>query len=150
MSVRPLRNLVYVERIKREMTAGGLHIPQTFVCGKHGHAAGTRIQATPDYFEAEVLAIGPDVRELEPGDRCYVFTFADGDGSNLYTGTSDDGRRADKARRMFVKYPDDFVCAVEKESCEVCGGTGRLWFDPVFAQDGTALEPHWGPCKVCP
>lgn len=108
--VRPLRNLVYVERVKHEKTPGGIVIPETF---EAKHSARLKMMAKSEYFEAKVLAVGPDVRDLQPDDHTYVFTFADGDGSKLYTGTSVDGKREDTARRMFVEYPDDFVCAVD-------------------------------------
>lgn len=112
MGVRPLRNLVLVERVEKDESPGGIVLPKTF---EARHSPRLKMLAKPDYFEAEVIACGPDVRELKPGDHTLVFTFADGDGSTLYTGQSDNGRRADGAKRLFVKYPDDFVCAVDLE-----------------------------------
>lgn len=107
-AVRPLRNLVYVEKIVRERAAGGLWVPSTFKAGKHGHSARLKMAATPDYFPARVLSCGPDVREIAPGDEVLVYTFAEGDGTKLYT-----GENVGEAKRMVIMYPNDILCAVE-------------------------------------
>ena len=116
--IRPLRNLVYVEKIRETVSKGGIHLPQTFRAGKNGHSVREKMNAVADVFRAKVLAVGPEVRGLSEGDECMVYTFAEGDGSTLWTGTSDDGKRADKAQRLFVRYPDDIVCAVDKAAAE--------------------------------
>lgn len=102
--LRPLRNLVYVERVKREVSAGGILLPQTF---DNQNRPSLRHGAVADYFEAKVLAVGPLVQELTVGDTILVHTYAGGDGSKLYTGegTTD-------AERLFVKYPEDLLAAV--------------------------------------
>ena len=102
-AVRPLRNLVYVERLRPKTTDGGIHIPETF---EAKHSARLKTAATPDYFPAKILSIGPLVRELLPGDTVLVYTYAEGDGKKLYT-----GENVGERDRMFVHYPDDFVCA---------------------------------------
>ena len=112
MGVRPLRNLVLVERVEKRVTDGGIVIPETFDAK---HSPRLKMLAKADYFEVEVKACGPEVRDLKPGDHAYVFTFAEGDGTTLYTGTSDTGARADQAKRLFVKWPQDFVCAIDLE-----------------------------------
>jgi co-chaperonin GroES (HSP10) len=105
VKVRPLRNLVYVERIRPEATPGGILIPQTF---DHKHSARLKTAATPDYFPARVLAVGPQVRDLKEDDHVFVWTYAEGDGSKLFTGDAEGALGKD---RMFVAWPNDFVCA---------------------------------------
>lgn len=105
MTIRPLRDLLYVERLRPKMTPGGLHLPETFKAGRTGHSAREKMNAISDTFPARVLAVGPQVREVEPGDEILVLTFADGDGSKLWT-----GENVGERDRMFIK-PDDIVCA---------------------------------------
>jgi hypothetical protein len=102
-AVRPLRDLVYVERLRPKITPGGIHIPETF---EAKHSARLKTAATPDYFPAKVLSVGPLVRELVPGDTVLVHTYAEGDGKTLYT-----GENVGERDRLLVRYPDDFVCA---------------------------------------
>lgn len=103
MGLKPLRNLMHIERVVQEKTPGGLYIPQTF---DHKHRPSLKFDAIRDYFEAKVLAVGPEVRDVEPGDHVLVWTFADGDGRQMFTGEGDD-------KRLLVRYPDDLVCAVD-------------------------------------
>jgi co-chaperonin GroES (HSP10) len=105
-AVKPLRDLVYVEKIEPEVLASGIILPTkgAFM----GHSARMKMNATPDYFHAKVIAIGPDVKELALGDEVYVHTFAEGDGSKLYT-----GENVGEKRRLLVKYPDDILCALD-------------------------------------
>lgn len=107
-AVRPLRNLVYIEKIRRTRTGGGILLP--LFGAFMGHSAKKKMAATPDYFPARVLATGPDVRELVPGDEVLVYTFAEGDGSKLYT-----GENVGERERMMVMYPNDILCAVEND-----------------------------------
>jgi hypothetical protein len=65
--------------------------------------------ATRDYFPAEVLAVGPEVRELKSGDHVLVHTWAEGDGSKLYTGDS-----LGEKDRLILK-PNDILCAIEDD-----------------------------------
>lgn len=104
--LKPLRNLMHIERVVREKTPGGIFIPQTF---DHANRPSLKFGAMRDYFEAKVLAVGPEVRDVEPGDHVLVWTFADGDGRQLFTGEGDDNR-------LLVRYPDDLVCAVDVEA----------------------------------
>lgn len=112
--LQPRRNLVLVERLpdlERStndagdiVTAGGIIIPKT--C-KYSHPA-KKHSAKPDFWRGRVIACGPLVRELAPGDEVLVHTWAEvGDG--LYTGA--DTQLSDG--RCFLEYPDDFVCALE-------------------------------------
>lgn len=107
--MKPLGSRLYVERIRPAVTPGGIHLPETFKAGKHGSSARQKVNAIEDTFRATVLAIGPDVRELSPGDIVVVFSFAEGDGSKLYTGES-----VGEKGRMFIGL-DDVVCAIEPE-----------------------------------
>ncbi len=105
-AVRPLRDLVYVEKVRKTQSDGGILFPQPGAfCG---HSARKKTAATPDYFTARVLSVGPEVRELSPGDEVLVYTYAEGDGSKLYT-----GENIGERERLIVKYPGDFLCAVE-------------------------------------
>lgn len=115
MGLRPLRNLIQVERMPdlgrtrdgegNEVTAGGIVIPQDYKA-RGSHKAVRKA----DFFRARVLAIGPQVRDLEPGNEVLVITWAaesDGTRRGLYTGADGpDGT-------LFVEYPDDLVCAVD-------------------------------------
>jgi hypothetical protein len=110
-AVRPLRDLVYVEKIVQTHSPSGLiELPGTFRAGKGGHSARLKMGAVQDTFHARVLSIGPNVRELSPGDEVLVFTFAEGDGSTLWT-----GENVGERNRMMVKYPDDILCALDTE-----------------------------------
>ena len=105
MSLRPLRNLVQIEKVVREKTAGGIYVPTSF---DHQARPSLKFGAIPDHFEARVVAVGPDVRDIGPGDHILVWQYADGDGSKLFTGDGD-------AERLLIKYPDDIVCAIDLE-----------------------------------
>lgn len=107
MTVRPLRDLLYVERVRREKTAGGIVIPQTF---DHRHRPSLKFGAIADHFEAKVLAVGPDVREVRPGDHVLVWTYAGAGEKRLWTGEPGDSKD-----RLFVRCPDDVVCAIDLE-----------------------------------
>lgn len=104
MKLRPLRNLLHVEPIRETVTAGGILIPQDY------RALGSRKAVErPDTFRARVLAVGPDVRGVEPGDDVLVYTWAeraDGTRRSLYVGHDVPGG-------LLVSYPDDVVCAVD-------------------------------------
>jgi len=130
-AVKPLRNLVYVEKIRRTRSGGGIEIP---IFGAFcGHSAKKKMAATPDYFPARVLAIGPDVKEIKPGDEVLVYTFAEGDGSKLYT-----GENVGERERLMVMYPNDVLCVVEYDpepEEEDASGLGDV------AGDGSALAP---------
>ena len=108
--LRPLRDQVYIERIRPTESPGGILFPQAFKAGKGGHDVRLKMAAVPDYFPAKVLALGPDVRpgELSEGDEILVFAYAEGDGKKLWTGEG-----AGERDKMFIKYPDDILCAVE-------------------------------------
>jgi co-chaperonin GroES (HSP10) len=103
--VRPLRNLVLVERVRREKTAGGIVLPATF---DHKNRPSLRLGAVSDYWEAKVLAVGPRVHELSAGDTVLVHTYVGGQGSQLFTGheTGTDGQ-------LLIEYPDDVLAQVE-------------------------------------
>jgi co-chaperonin GroES (HSP10) len=110
--LRPLRNLVLVERILDEghvrdergdeVTAGGIIVPQDYKargCQKAVRKA--------DHFRARVIAVGPKVTDplVVPGAIVPILTWsaeADGTRRGLYTGvdyTKD---------QLFVEWPDDF------------------------------------------
>lgn len=88
MQLRPLRDLILIERLEghgiERVTKGGIIIPA---------ASEKRAQTKRDYFRAKVLAIGPKVVDVEPGEHVLVHTWANGDGRQMYTGTWIDGRR---------------------------------------------------------
>jgi co-chaperonin GroES (HSP10) len=107
--IRPLRDQLYVERIRESHYANGVILkPETFKAGKNGFSARERVNGVADYFPARVLACGPDVRELSQGDEVLVWSYAEGDGSKLYTGES-----VGEKNKLFIKL-DDVVCAVER------------------------------------
>jgi hypothetical protein len=67
----------------------------------------------PDYFLAEVVAAGPEARDIDRGDLTLVYTFADDTSRSTYVGEA----KLDEDL-LIVRYPDDFVCAVELEPGE--------------------------------
>lgn len=97
-AIRPLRDRIHIRRLEghgiETTTPGGIIIPAT---------TEARAKTKNDYFRAEVLAVGPDVRELAAGEHVLVHTWADGDGSVLYTSGAFIG-------------PDDVICVVAKEA----------------------------------
>lgn len=96
---------LYIEKIVELKTAGGLHIPQTF---DHGHSVRQKFAAVKDTFRAIVLSVGDRVKErIHQFDEIIVYTFAEGDGSKLYT-----GENVGEQRRMFIK-AKDVVCVLE-------------------------------------
>lgn len=107
MNVKPLRNLLFVQRVKRpEKTAGGIYIPQTF---DHRARPELRIGATPDYWEAEVLAVGPDARgDVVPGEHVLVKTWAGDEHQGLYAGQAIDDDH------VFVRCPQDIIGLVQE------------------------------------
>lgn len=105
-AVRPLRDLLYVRRVKREKTAGGILIPAAF---DHHNKPSLRVGAVPDYFEAEILAMGPEVREVTVGAHVLVKTWAGTDKRALYAGEAIDDQH------LFVRYPDDLIGALDLE-----------------------------------
>lgn len=104
MSLRPLRNLVLVERITEQVTAGGIHIPQDY------KAIGSRKAVNrPDDFRARVIAVGPKVTDelVRPGAEVLIFTWAaeaDGSRRGMYTGTDGPSKGS-----LFVSWPADFA-----------------------------------------
>ena len=112
MSLRPLRNLVLVEKIPDigrtkgadgfEVTAGGIVLPQDYKA--RGSQKAVR---KSDHFRARVLAVGPKVTDplIAPGAEVIVLTWAeecDGTRRGMYTGvdyTKD---------QLFVNWPADF------------------------------------------
>lgn len=98
--MKPLRDLLLVERIVATMSPGGIHLPQTFV-GR----GSAKMNAKADYYRARVLAVGPDVRELAPGDEVLVHTWAGENGQGLYSGATAPGG-------VLIKQ-DDVIAAVE-------------------------------------
>jgi len=112
VSISPIADWIYVERVREKVTAGGIYLPETFKAGKHGHSAREKMNAVPDHFMARVLATGPAVQRSEAhglfqGDMALVWSYADGDGSKLYTGES-----VGERDRLFIK-PKDVVCALD-------------------------------------
>ena len=109
----PVRNLVLVERIREDVSRSGLLIlPQAF---KRKHPTDKH-KVQPDYWRGRVEAVGPDVRELRPGDEVLVHTWAEiGDG--LYTGIDADTGAPARIipKRAFLSYPDDIVCALDPD-----------------------------------
>jgi hypothetical protein len=105
--IRPTGSNIYIQRIRPKMTPGGLHLPETFKAGKNGRSKREEFAAIPDTFHAHVLAVGPDVRELAQGDEVIVFSYADSDGSKVFTGES-----VGEKDKIFIK-PDDIVCVVD-------------------------------------
>ncbi len=104
--IRPLRDQLYVQRLRESVSAGGIIFPETF-SPKKKFGARERMNAVPDHFRAKVLATGPDVRELAQGDEVLVWSYADGDGSKLWTGEG-----VGEKDKLFIK-ADDVVCALE-------------------------------------
>ncbi len=109
-TLSPLHDWIYVERLRVAESTGGILFPATFKAGKRGHSAREKMNATSDHFSARVLATGPEVRELAAGDEVLIWTFAEGDGTRLWTV---DGFNSGERDRFFIK-PDDVVCAVER------------------------------------
>jgi co-chaperonin GroES (HSP10) len=102
--VTPLRDLILVERLEghgiEHVTKGGIIIPAT---------TEARAKTKGDTFRARVIAKGREApHDLYVGEVVIVFTWADGDGSKLYTGV-EIGRH-----RLFIE-PKDIVCVVEDD-----------------------------------
>lgn len=106
-AIRPLHDRIYIQRLRVAESSGGIIFPATFRLKKQ-FSARERLNSVPDLFHAIVLAVGPDVRELSQGDEVIVYSFADSDGSKMYTGES-----VGEKDRLFIG-PDDVVCAVER------------------------------------
>jgi co-chaperonin GroES (HSP10) len=102
--LRPLRDLIHVEPIRETVSAGGILLPEDY------KALGSKKAVNrPDTFRARVLAVGPEVRGVEPGEDVLVYTWserADGTRRGLYTGHDVPGG-------LLVRYPEDIVCAVD-------------------------------------
>ncbi len=112
LTVVPIRDWLYVEKVIERLSPGGIHLVECFKAGKSGLSARQRINAIKDHFLVRVLATGPEVQKSEAaglfqGDHALVWSYAEGDGSKLYTGES--GGEKD---RLFIK-PGDVVCAVD-------------------------------------
>lgn len=96
---------LYIEKIVQTMTEGGLHIPQTADYKKNPRLRFAGVENT---FRARVLSVGSRVSEpVYQGDEIVVWTFAEGDGSTLYT-----GENVGEKRRLFIKQKD-VVCVLE-------------------------------------
>lgn len=101
--VSPLRDLLFVETLdmgRETVTEGGIIIPAT---------QGARARTKSDLWRGRVLAVGPLVRDVEPGEDVIVHTWADGDGSKLYSGESVGGHRS------FIKL-GDVACVVAADT----------------------------------
>jgi co-chaperonin GroES (HSP10) len=103
--VCPLRDLVYVERVRQETSEGGIVLIQDY---KARRGKRLTMQAQPDMWRGRVLAVGPKVPDLLEGHEVLVYNWADDPGQQLFTGVS-----AGEKDRVFVRYPDDLVCALE-------------------------------------
>lgn len=121
----PLRNLVLVERLPalgaayndagEIVSAGGIIMPQAF---RRQHPTDKH-KVQPDLWRGRVEAVGPRAaHDLRPGDEVVIQTWAGDNGKGLYTGVdADTGQPATpQSRRVLVEYPDDFVCALERDS----------------------------------
>jgi co-chaperonin GroES (HSP10) len=98
-NVSPLRDLVLVESLdvgRERTTAGGIVIPAT---------TQARAKTKSDLWRGRVIAVGPKVQGLEPGEDVIVHTWGDGDGSKLYSGEGIGGHHS------FIRQ-SDIVCAV--------------------------------------
>lgn len=97
---------MHVRRIRPERTDGGIVIVHDYTAKRNPRLT---LGARPDYWPAEVKAVGPEVRELSPGDKVYVYAFAEDTGSKmgLYTG------HKVGADELLVDADKDIVCAVE-------------------------------------
>lgn len=110
-SIRPTKDRILVERLEgsgiERTTKGGIVLPATL----ESHAKTKR-----DGFRARVLALGPDVKvDLAKDEHVLVHTWAEGDGSNLYTGSPLGGGK-------LLIQPDDIICVVDKDvDAEVIG-----------------------------
>lgn len=104
-TVQPLRDLVLVERLEghgiETVSPGGIIIPAT---------TEAKAKTKADTFRARVVALGPEARDLRVGEVVLVFTWAGGDGSQLYTGVEALG-----PHQFFIR-PDDIVCVYESEA----------------------------------
>jgi len=101
--VTPLRDLLFVETLdmgRERVTAGGIVIPAT---------QGARAKTKSDLWRGRVLAVGPEVRDVEPGQDVIVHTWAEGDGTKLYSGESVGGHRS------FIR-AGDVACVVESDA----------------------------------
>ena len=94
--IRPIGAQMYIERVPRLQSDGGIHLPETF---NYRFSARQKMNAIPDYFLAKVLAVGPDERSgLQPGDHTLVWSYAGGDGAKLYVGES-----VGEKNRLFIR-----------------------------------------------
>ncbi len=94
--IRPIGAKMYVEKIIPKTSHGGIHIPESF---DFKFSAKKKHDAIPDVTLVRVLAVGPDERSgLQPGDMTYIWTYASGDGSKLWTGEG-----VGEKNRFFIK-----------------------------------------------
>lgn len=111
--LRPTRNNVYVEKIALETTKGGIVLP---IFGAFmGHSARKKTAATPDYFKARVLAVGPEVRDIVEGDEVIIHTYAEGGGTKLFTGENVGEKRRLMVKADTVDTKGDILCVVGPE-----------------------------------
>lgn len=112
MGVRPLRNLVLVERLPdvgrtkladgSEVTAGGIVVPQDYKA-----RGSVKAVNKADHFRARVIAVGPRVTDplVREGAEVVILAWAaesDGTRRGMYTGV-DYGKD-----QLFVAWPEDF------------------------------------------
>jgi co-chaperonin GroES (HSP10) len=105
VKVRPLRDQILIERLEghgiETVSPGGIIFPATIE---------RRAEHKRDGFRARVEAVGPDVRELEPGEHVLVHTWTGDDGSKgLYVGR-------DVGNRKLLVKPDDIICVVAADA----------------------------------
>jgi hypothetical protein len=114
LALRPLRNLIHVERLPdlgNEMNAEGDVVTPGGIIVPNDYKAPGRHKAVnkADHFRARVLATGPKVHGVERGDEILLLTWGanpDGTRRSMYTGVdAPDGT-------LLVEYPDDVVCVL--------------------------------------
>lgn len=124
---------LYIEKIVELKTESGLlHIPQTFDAGS---SPRKKFQAVKDTFRARVLSVGSRVTEpIRQFDEIIVYTFAEGDGSKLYT-----GENVGEKRRMFIK-AKDVVCVLEPSARSPSLPSEKACFGPSSSPDVSACS----------
>lgn len=128
--MRPLRDLIFVQRTIEEKSAGGIVLLHDYRARKSPRLTMT---AKSDYWAGRVLAVGPEVFDLSVGEEILIYTFADDTGHRAKEYVDGPGEEPKESLRSirsglytgifvakgqaFIR-PDDIVCVLDRKDGE--------------------------------